>query len=259
MDLGLSGRRALVCASSSGLGKACATALAREGCEVVLNGRDAQRLAAAADDIAARFGSRPRVAVADLNTPDGRVALLAACPEPDILVTNNAGPPPGGLGDWDHAAWLAALEANLLAPIELISAVVPGMRQRRFGRIVNITSAVVKSPRVGMSLSTTARTGLTAFCKGLQREVVADNVTINNLLPQHIDTGRQQEMARRMMRERGMTFDEARARQARMVRAGRLGRPEEFGDACAYLCSVQASFISGQNLQVDGGSYDGLI
>lgn len=133
------------------------------------------------------------------------------------------------------------------------------MRRRRFGRIVNITSAVVKSPRLGMSLSTTARTGLTAFCKGLQREVVADNVTINNLLPQHIDTGRQQEMAQRMVRDRGITFDEARALQAKMVRAGRLGRPEELADACAFLCSAQASFISGQNLQVDGGSYDGLI
>lgn len=259
MDLGLTGRRAIVCASSSGLGKACATALAREGCEVVLNGRDAERLALAADEIEGRVGRRPSEAVGDLNTSAGRAALLAACDAPDILVTNNAGPPPGTLGDWDHAAWLAALEANLLAPIELISAVVPGMRRRRFGRIVNITSAVVKSPRLGMSLSTTARTGLTAFCKGLQREVVADNVTINNLLPQHIDTGRQQEMAQRMVRDRGITFDEARALQAKMVRAGRLGRPEELADACAFLCSAQASFISGQNLQVDGGSYDGLI
>lgn len=259
MDLGLTGRRAIVCASSSGLGRACATALAREGCEVVLNGRDAARLALAADEIEGRVGRRPSEAVGDLNTPAGRAALLAVCDAPDILVTNNAGPPPGTLGDWDHAAWLAALEANLLAPIELISAVVPGMRRRRFGRIVNITSAVVKSPRLGMSLSTTARTGLTAFCKGLQREVVADNVTINNLLPQHIDTGRQQEMAQRMVRDRGITFDEARALQAKMVRAGRLGRPEELADACAFLCSAQASFISGQNLQVDGGSYDGLI
>ena len=174
-------------------------------------------------------------------------------------MTNNAGPPPGKLEDFDHAAWLAALEANLLMPIELISAVVGGMRQRRYGRIVNITSAVVKSPRLGMSLSTTARTGLTAFCKGLQREVVAENVTINNLLPQHIDTGRQQQMAQRLMAAKGVTLEQARALQAKMVRAGRLGRPEELGDACAYLCSAQASFISGQNLQVDGGSYDGLI
>lgn len=260
MDLGLNGKQALVCASSRGLGKACAAALAREGCDVIINGRDAAQLAATADEIAmACGGRRPRTVQADLNAAAGRAALLAACDAPDILVTNNAGPPPGTLGDWDHAAWIAALEANLLMPIELISAVVGGMRERRFGRIVNITSAVVKSPRLGMSLSTTARTGLTAFCKGLQREVVADNVTINNLLPQHIDTGRQQQMAQRIMRERGISFEQARAAQAKMVRAGRLGRPEELADACAYLCSVQASFISGQNLQVDGGSYDGLI
>jgi 3-oxoacyl-[acyl-carrier protein] reductase len=260
MDLGLNGRQAIVCASSRGLGKACAAALAREGCDVIINGRDAAQLAATADEIAqACGGRRPRTVQADLNTAAGRAALLAACAAPDILVTNNAGPPLGTLGGWDHAAWIAALEANLLMPIELISAVVGGMRERRFGRIVNITSAVVKSPRLGMSLSTTARTGLTAFCKGLQREVVADNVTINNLLPQHIDTGRQQQMAQRIMRERGVTLEQARALQAKMVRAGRLGRPEELADACAYLCSVQASFISGQNLQVDGGSYDGLI
>ena len=260
MDLGLNGKQALVCASSRGLGKACAAALAREGCDVIINGRDAAQLTATADEIAlACAGRRPRTVQADLNTAAGRAALLAACEAPDILVTNNAGPPPGTLGDWDHAVWIAALEANLLMPIELISAVVGGMRERRFGRIVNITSAVVKSPRLGMSLSTTARTGLTAFCKGLQREVVADNVTINNLLPQHIDTGRQQQMAQRIMRERGISFEQARALQAKMVRAGRLGRPEELADACAFLCSVQASFISGQNLQVDGGSYDGLI
>lgn len=259
MDLGLSGRRAVVCASSRGLGKACAAALAREGCEVVINGRDAHALAAAADEIEKAHGRRPHAVQADLNTAIGRAALLAACSEPDILVTNNAGPPPGTLADFDHTAWIRALEANLLMPIELITAVVGGMRERRFGRIVNITSAVVKSPRLGMSLSTTARTGLTAFCKGLQREVVAHNVTINNLLPQHIDTGRQQQMAQRLMREKGIGLEQARALQARMVRAGRLGRPEELGDACAYLCSAQASFISGQNLQVDGGSYDGLI
>ncbi len=259
MDLGLQGRRALVCASSAGLGKACAAALLREGCEVVINGRDAARLEAAADDIEQAHGRRPQTVQADLNTNIGRAALLAACAEPDILVTNNAGPPPGTLEDFDHATWLSALEANLLMPIELITAVVGGMRQRRFGRIVNITSAVVRSPRLGMSLSTTARTGLTAFCKGLQREVVADNVTINNLLPQHIATGRQQQMAQRLMAAKGLTFEQARALQASWVRAGRLGRPEELGDACAYLCSAQASFISGQNLQVDGGSYDGLI
>jgi 3-oxoacyl-[acyl-carrier protein] reductase len=259
MDLGLQGRRALVCASSRGLGRACAAALVREGCEAVINGRDAAALEATADEIEQAHGRRPHTVRADLDTAAGRAAFLAACPEPDILVTNNAGPPPGVLADFDREAWLAALEANLLMPIELISAVVGGMRQRRFVRIVNITSAVVKSPRLGMSLSTTARTGLTAFCKGLQREVVADNVTINNLLPQHIDTGRQQQMAQRIMHDKGIDIAQARALQAKMVRAGRLGRPEELADACAFLCSAQASYISGQNLQVDGGSYDGLL
>ena len=259
MDLGISGRRALICASSSGLGLACATALAQEGCEVFINGRDATRLAAAADAIEQHSGRRPHTVVADLNTQAGREQLLAACPEPDILVTNNAGPPPGQLSDWDHAAWLAAVEAQMLGPIHLISALVGGMRSRRFGRIVNITSAVVKTPRLGMSLSSTTRTGLTAFCKGLQREVVADNVTINNLLPQHIDSPRQIEMAHRIAHDRQVTFEEARRLQTRMVRAGRLGLPGELAAACAFLCSVQASFISGQNLQVDGGTYDGLI
>lgn len=259
MQLGIEGRTAMVCASSRGLGLACATALAAEGCEVFLNGRDVARLATAADQVELATGRRPRVVVADIDTPAGREALLAACAEPDILVNNNAGPPPGAPGDWDAAAWQSALQANLLTPIALMNAVVPGMRSRRFGRIVNITSAVVKSPRLGMSLSTTARTGLTAFAKGLQREVVADNVTINNLLPQHIDTGRQIEMAERIARSRGVSFEEARALQAKMVRARRLGLPEEFGAACAFLCSAQASFISGQNLQVDGGSYDGLL
>ncbi|MBU9312874.1 SDR family oxidoreductase [Burkholderia multivorans] len=259
MDLGIDGRRAIVCASSRGLGKACALALAREGCEVFINGRDEARLGQAAREIEQATGHRPTPIVADLDSDAGRAALLAACPQPDILVNNNAGPAPGELAQWDHAAWLAALEANLLAPILLMSAVVPGMRARKFGRVVNITSAVVKSPRLGMSLSTTARTGLTAFAKGLSREAVADNVTINNLLPQHIDTDRQQYMARRIMEDRGITFEQARALQLKSVRARRLGRPEEFGDACAFLCSAQASFISGQNLQLDGGSYDGLF
>jgi 3-oxoacyl-[acyl-carrier protein] reductase len=196
---------------------------------------------------------------ADINTEAGRATLIAACPEPDILVNNNAGPPPGELADWDHAAWLSALEANMLAPILLIRALLPGMRQRRFGRIVNITSAMVKSPRAHMGLSTAARTGLTALCKALVPEVAKDNVTINNLLPERIDTGRQRFMTERMMRMENITFEEARARITDSIAAKRFGKPEEFGDACAFLCSEQAGFISGQNLQLDGGSYRGLI
>lgn len=258
MDLGIAGRRALVCASSSGLGLACAAALAREGCEVWINGRHAERLERARAQLAGS-GATVHAVAADLVTPAGRDALLAACPEPDILINNNAGPPPGELADWDHAAWIAALEANLLAPLLLVRAVLPGMRARRFGRIVNITSAMVKGPRATMALSTTARTGLTAFCKAMSFEAAADNVTLNNLLPERIDTPRQQQMAERMMQRDGISLDEARRRIAQTIAARRMGRPEEFGDACAYLCSAQAGFISGQNLQLDGGSYPGLI
>jgi 3-oxoacyl-[acyl-carrier protein] reductase len=258
MDLGLVGRRALVCASSSGLGLACAAALAREGCRVWINGRHVERLEAARAQLATS-GVQVQAVVADLVSPEGRDALLAACPEPDILVNNNAGPPPGELADWDHAAWIAALEANLLAPLLLVRALLPGMRARRFGRIVNITSAMVKSPRATMALSTTARTGLTAFCKAISFEAAADNVTINNLLPERIDTPRQQQMAERMMQREGIGLDEARRRIAMTIAARRMGRPEEFGDACAFLCAAQAGFISGQNLQLDGGSYPGLI
>ena len=258
MDLGIAGRRALVCASSSGLGLACAAALAREGCEVWINGRHAERLERARAQLAGS-GATVHAVAADLVTPAGRDALLAACPEPDILVNNNAGPPPGELADWDHAAWIGALEANLLAPLLLVRSVLPGMRARRFGRIVNITSAMVKSPRATMALSTTARTGLTAFCKAMSFEAAADNVTLNNLLPERIDTPRQQQMAERLMQRDGIGLDEARRRIAMSIAARRMGRPEEFGDACAYLCSAQAGFISGQNLQLDGGSYPGLI
>ena len=259
MDLGIKGRKAIVCASSRGLGLACATSLAREGCAVFINGRDASRLEKAVAEIHTATGARASPVVADINTEAGRATLVAACPEADILVNNNAGPTPGKLAEWDHAAWMAAVEANMLAPILLIRALLPGMRARRFGRIVNITSAMVKSPRAHMGLSTAARAGLTALSKSLVPEVAADNVTINNLLPERIDTGRQRYLAERMMKLENITYQEARARIVDTIAAKRFGKPEEFGDACAYLCSEQASFISGQNLQLDGGSYRGLI
>lgn len=259
MDLGLKGRKAIVCGSSRGLGKACATALAREGCRVVINGLDPDRLARAADEIRAATGAEVVAVRADINTEAGRAALIAACPDADILVNNNAGPPPGKLEDWDHGQWLAAVEANMLAPIFLIKAMLPGMRARKFGRIVNITSAMVKSPRSHMGLSTSCRTALTALCKAVSRDVAAENVTINNLLPERIDTDRQKFMAERMMKAENITREEARRRQAESLPAKRLGTPEEFGDACAYLCSAQAGFITGQNLQLDGGGYQGLI
>jgi 3-oxoacyl-[acyl-carrier protein] reductase len=259
MDLGIGGRKAIICASSQGLGLACATSLAREGCVVFINGRDASRLEKAVAEIQAATGARATPVVADINTEPGRATLVAACPEADILVNNNAGPTPGKLADWDHAAWVSAVEANMLAPILLIRALLPGMRQRRFGRIVNITSAMVKSPRAHMGLSTAARAGLTALSKSLVPELAVDNVTINNLLPERIDTGRQRFLAERMMKMDNITYQQARARMADTIAAKRFGKPEEFGDACAFLCSEQASFISGQNLQLDGGSYRGLI
>lgn len=259
MDLGIKGRKAVVCASSQGLGLACATSLAREGCMIFINGRDESRLDKAVAEIEAATGMRAAPVAADINTEAGRAKLIAACPEADILINNNAGPAPGELADWDHTAWLTAVEANMLAPILLIRAFLPGMRQRRFGRIVNITSAMVKSPRAHMGLSTAARAGLTALSKSLVQEVAKDNVTINNLLPERIDTGRQRFLAERMMKMEKITYAEARARIVDTIAAKRFGKPAEFGDACAFLCSEQASFISGQNLQLDGGSYRGLI
>ncbi len=259
MDLGIDGKAALVAASSAGLGLACATALAREGCTVYINGRDAGRLAEACAKIETTTGVRAHTVVADINTEAGRKTLVDACPVADILINNNAGPPPGKLADLDHAAWLSALEANMLAPIFLIRAVLPGMRARKFGRIVNITSAIVKTPRPHMPLSTAARTGLTAVAKAIALECAVDNVTINNLMPERIDTPRLRFMAERLMKEKGIDLAEARWQIAQTIAAKRFGTPEEFGDACAYLCSAQAGYISGQNLQLDGGSYPGLI
>ena len=264
MDLGIAGRRALVLASSRGLGLACALSLAREGCRVFVNGRDAGRLALAVDSIrgetrAGEMGAEAVPLVADICTEAGRAALLAGCPDPDILVTNNEGPPPGKLADWDHDAFIAAIEANMLAPALMIRAVLPGMQARRFGRIVNITSAMVKSPRPALGLSTASRAALTALCRSIAGSVAADGVTINNLLPERIDTGRQKFMVERMAKLEGITVAAARARAEQSVAAKRFGRPEEFGDTCAYLCSIQAGFISGQNIQVDGGSYAGLV
>ena len=259
MDLGIKGRKALVCASTQGLGLACATSLANEGCEVWINGRHAGKVQQAAELLAQQTGAIVHGVAADITTEEGRAALMAACPAPDILINNNAGPSPGKLADWAHDAWIEALESNMLAPALLIRAVVPGMRERKFGRIVNITSAMVKQPRTRMALSTGARAGLTAFAKSVSLDVAVDNVTINNMLPERIDTDRQRFMAERMMKDLGVDMAEARRRIADGIAAKRFGTPKEFGDACAFLCSVQASFISGQNLQLDGGSYPGLI
>jgi 3-oxoacyl-[acyl-carrier protein] reductase len=259
MDLEIQGKRAIVCASSQGLGHACALALAQEGCEVFINGRDAEKLQRVAEALRHATGATVTPVQADLDTEAGRAALLAACPAPDILVNNNAGPPPGELADWDHASWIGALESNLVAAALLMRGTIPGMRARKFGRIVNITSAMVKSPHPAMGLSTAARAGLTALSKALSREAIIDNVTINNLLPERFDTPRQEFMAHRLMRERGVTRDEARRLIADTLPAKRLGDPAEFGAACAFLCGRRAGFMTGQNLQLDGGAYSALI
>ncbi len=258
MDLGIAGRHAIVCASSRGLGFACADSLAREGVHVTINGRDADSLATAAEHLTSRHGVAVQSVAGDISDPTTREALMAACPAPDILVNNNGGPPPGRFADWDRDAWIAALDANMLAPLAMIRAVLDGMVTRRFGRIVNITSAMVKTPMSPMGLSTGARTGLTSVSKALSKDVAKANVTINNLLPERIDTARQRQMAELHASLAGITVEEAYAHMATTIAAGRLGRPEELGDACAYLCSAQAGFISGQNLQLDGGSYGGL-
>ncbi|MEM7139975.1 MAG: SDR family oxidoreductase [Actinomycetota bacterium] len=259
MDLGIRGRSAIVCASSRGLGRACADSLAREGVDVTLNARSEDDLTTTATAIAEAHGVVVRTVVGDIADDTTRAALLAACPEPDILVNNNGGPPPGRFQDWDHDAWTEAIEANMLAPILMIRSVLDGMVERRFGRIVNITSAMVKQPIGAMGLSTGARAGLTALSKGLSRDVARSNVTINNLLPERVDTDRQRFMAQMRADFGGVTIEEAYDEMRASIAARRLGQPEEFGDACAFLCSAQAGYISGQNLQLDGGSYPGLV
>jgi 3-oxoacyl-[acyl-carrier protein] reductase len=259
MNLGIEGRTAIVCASSQGLGLACARALAQEGVHVLINGREQARLdksAAALREVAR--GDVIAIA-ADVTTTDGQAKLLAACPSPDILINNNSGPSPGNFADIERDRWLEAIEANMIAPLMLIRAVLPAMRQRRFGRIVNITSAMVTTPRPHMTVSSGARAGLTAAMKGLSLEVARDNVTINNLLPERFDTDRQHQMAKAAMARENISYEEARARQIESIAARRLGDPKEFGATCAFLCSTLAGFMSGQNLHLDGGSYPALI
>jgi 3-oxoacyl-[acyl-carrier protein] reductase len=258
VDLGIEGRKALICASTKGLGFACAEALAREGVEVFINGRNAERLNGAVVKLRAA-NARVTPVLGDVTSEVGRAALLVACPEPDILVNNNGGPEPRDFFQIEENDWLEAIRANMIAPLLLIRAVLPGMRARGFGRIINITSAMVTTPRPHMALSSAARGGLTVAAKGQSFAAARDNVTINNLLPERIDTDRQQQMAQAAMTREGIDYAQARARQVESIAAGRLGRPEEFGATCAFLCSVHAGFISGQNIHLDGGSYPALV
>ena len=259
MDLGIEGKRAIVCAASKGLGRGCAFSLAREGVNLVINARTRDTLEATADEIRTAAGVEVTAVAADVTTEDGRAAILAACPAPDILVNNAGGPPPGDFRDWDRDDWIKAIDANMLTAIFLVKATVDGMIARGFGRIVNITSAAVKAPIDILGLSNGARAGLTGFIAGVARETVRDNVTINNLLPGPFDTERMRSNVEASAEAAGRPFDEVFAERRAGNPAGRFGDPAEFGDACAYLCSAQAGFITGQNFLIDGGAYPGTF
>lgn len=259
MDLGLAGRKALVCAASKGLGRGCALALAREGVELTITARTAETLDATAEDIRRETGATVAAVVGDITTEAGRAEALAACPAPDILINNAGGPPPGNFRDWDRDAWIAALDANMLTPILLIKAVVDGMIERKFGRIVNITSSAVKAPISILGLSNGARTGLTGFVAGASREVARHNVTINNLLPGSFDTGRLMSNMRSIAERDGKQVEDVVAARKASNPSGRFGDPDEFGHACAFLCSAHSGFITGQNLLIDGGDFPGTF
>src|SRR5947209_10569942 len=246
MDLGIRGKSAIVCAASKGLGRACAMSLAREGVNVTINARTAGTLEATARAIREATGAQVIAVPADITTPEGRAAVLAACPTPDILVNNAGGPPPGDFRDFDRDAWIRALDANMLTPIELIKATIDGMIARRFGRIVNITSSAVKAPIDVLGLSNGARSGLTGFVAGLARKVARHGVTINNLLPGPFDTDRLRAGFRFRAQESGADVEAVRRTMAASVPTGRFGTPEEFGAACAFLCSAHAGYIVGQ-------------
>jgi 3-oxoacyl-[acyl-carrier protein] reductase len=255
MDLGLSGRRAIVCAASKGLGKACAMALAEAGVSVVITGRGEAALEGAAAEIRDATKAEVLVAVGDITMPEGRAAALKLCPEPDILVNNAGGPPPGDFRNFTDEMWRAALNGNMLSPIAMIRAVIDPMIARRFGRIVNITSGAVKSPIPALGLSNGARAGLTGFVAGLARDVAKHNVTINNLLPGPFNTDRMSALAAAA----GRGLEEEIQVRGQGNPTGRVGEPAEFGAACAFLCSAQAGFIVGQNLLLDGGLFNSTM
>ncbi|MBU6259479.1 MAG: SDR family oxidoreductase [Burkholderiales bacterium] len=260
MDLGIEGRWALVCAASKGLGLACARALVREGVHVVVTARGEAALQASAAALRALDPTvQVRAVAGDITTPEGRSAALAAAPQIDILVNNAGGPPPGDFRDWSREDWMRAVDANMLTPIELIKACVDSMAERRFGRIVNITSGAVKAPIDVLGLSNGARSGLTGFIAGLARSprLASANVTINNLLPGAFDTDRLQATLAGAARKAGTSLEQAADARRRQCPAGRFGEPDEFGALCAYLCSAGAGFVTGQNILIDGGAYPG--
>ena len=264
MELGIEGKWALVCAASKGLGKGCARALVREGVNVVIVARGAETLEATANELRAlsldRRGGEVRVVVGDITTADGRAAALAACPQVDILVNNAGGPAPGDFRDWDREAWIKALDANMLTPIELMRATVDAMAARGYGRVVNITSGAVKAPINVLGLSNGARSGLTGFVAGLARSgIAAQGVTINGLLPGAFDTDRLRTTLRAGAAKAGQDPDAAWKARERAIPARRFGTADEFGAVCAFICSVQAGYLTGQNILLDGGAYPGTF
>ena len=259
MDLGIQGRRALVCASSKGLGKGCAEALAGEGVDLILNARGAESLEATAANIRSTYGVSVVAVAADITTEAGQAAVLEAAGDIDILVTNAGGPPPGMWSDWGRDDFIAAFDANLLTPIALIKASLPGMMDRGWGRIVNITSVAVKAPIPVLGLSNTARSGLTGYVAGVSRQVAGSGVTINNLLPGLHDTDRLITLDKVDAGARGISEEDARQARMQSVPVGRFGTSEEFGAACAWLCSDKAGFVIGQNILLDGGAFPGAL
>lgn len=255
MDLGISGKRAIVCASSRGLGRGCAMALAAAGCDLVINGRDQAVLKATAEEIADLHGVKVTPVAADVSSADGQRALLAACPDPDILVNNNGGPPLRDFRELSRAQILEGVTQNMVTPLELIQAVIDPMCQRGFGRIVNITSLSVYQPIPGLDLSSGARAGLTAFLAGVARTVADKNVTINQILPGKFDTDRIRSTISFAAGKSGLSEEEQAKKVANEIPARRLGSPDEFGKACAFLCSAHAGYITGQNIVLDGGLY----
>jgi len=259
MDLGIAGRKAIVCASSRGLGKACARALAEAGCEVVINGRDAKTLEATAAEISKATGAKVIAVAADVATPDGQKALLAACPQPDILINNNAGPPLRDFRELSRQMMIDGVTANMIVAVELIQKVIDTMMARKFGRILNITSGAVKAPLAGLDLSSGARAGLTAFLAGVARTVADKNVTINHILPGAFDTDRLRGTLGKTVEKTGKSMAEVAAARMSTIPARRFGDPAEFGAAAAFLCSSQAGYITGQNLLIDGGLFPGAF
>jgi 3-oxoacyl-[acyl-carrier protein] reductase len=259
VNLEISGRHALVCAASKGLGKACATALALEGVHVTINARNQEALEAAAAEIQQEAGISVSTIACDITSRDGQDAALASLPVVDILVTNAGGPPPGDFRDWSREDWTAGLAANMLTPIELIRRVIDGMIERNFGRIVNITSSAVKAPIPFLGLSNGARAGLTGFVAGLARQVARHNVTINNLLPSYHATDRLPDALKYLARQHGGDIEAATRAVLEQIPAGRFGSPAEFGRSCAFLCAASSGYVTGQNLMLDGGAYPGTF